>query len=63
MFLLMQYSVDIRSMYEYDNILDGCYDSSQIIGQMIENMKDITKDAEPRNANLEGNAHKDWMNM
>ena len=54
----MQYSVDIRSMYEYDDILDRHYDALQRTGQRKTKLKDIAKEVEASNENLKGNEHK-----
>ena len=63
MFLLMQYSVDIRSMYEYDNILGRHCDDLQRTCQKTTKLKGIAKDAEASNENLNGNEHKALTNM
>ena len=50
----MQYSIDIRSMFEYDDILDRRCDALQRTGQKTTKLKDITKDVEASNDNLKG---------
>ena len=63
MFLLMKYSIDIRSMYEYDDILDRHCDALQRTSQRKTKLKDIAKEVEASNENLKGNEHKTFTNM
>ena len=62
-FLLMQYSIDIRSMYEYDDILGRLCDILQRTGQRTTKLKGFAKIAEASNKNLKGNEHKILTNM
>ena len=59
----MQYSVDIRSMYDYDDIMGIHCDSLQRIGQRTTKLTDIPKDPKASNENLKGNDHKASKNM
>ena len=54
----MKYYVDIRSMYEDDDILGRLCDILQRTCQRKERLKDIKKDAEAINENPKGNEDK-----